>query len=116
MLLEGAIKAQGKVGLMMNVKKKDLKKVLKVLPALQKPTVSELSDKAWVDINTIIDEKTVKEIIPKLKEAWGRQYKEGYEARISGNPRSTHHARRRGSWFRGWDDADKKLKGKENDG
>lgn len=69
MLLQGAIAAENKVGLMLNVRKKDLDKVLKVLPALQKPTISELSDKEWVDVNTIIDEKCVRDLIPKLKEA-----------------------------------------------
>jgi ATP phosphoribosyltransferase len=68
-LLKGAIEAAEKVGLMMNVKKQDLDNVLKVLPALQNPTISELSDKDWVDVNTIVDEKIVRRIIPKLKEA-----------------------------------------------
>lgn len=69
MLLQGAINAEEKVGLMMNVRKKDLENVLKILPALQKPTIAELSDKNWVDVNTIIDEKLVRRLIPKLKEA-----------------------------------------------
>jgi ATP phosphoribosyltransferase len=69
MLLQGAIAAEEKVGLMMNIRKKDLSKVLKLLPALQKPTISQLSDKKWVAINTIIDEVLVKELIPKLKES-----------------------------------------------
>lgn len=69
LLLNGAIEAEGKVGLMMNVKKDDLDKVLDILPALQKPTIAELSDKKWVDVNTIIDEKIVRGIIPKLKKA-----------------------------------------------
>jgi len=69
MLLQGAITASSKVGLMMNVKKDELSKVLSVLPALQKPTIAELSDKNWVDVNTIIDESIVREIIPKLKKA-----------------------------------------------
>ncbi len=69
LLLKGAIAAEGKVGLMMNIKKTNLKKVLSLLPSLQKPTISELSDKAWVDVNTIIDEETAKNIIPKLKAA-----------------------------------------------
>jgi len=67
LLLNGAIEAEGKVGLMMNVKKDNLDKVLGILPALQKPTIAELSDKEWVDVNTIIDERIVREIIPKLK-------------------------------------------------
>lgn len=69
MLLKGALAAEGRVGLMMNVKKKDLDNVLKILPALQKPTISELSNHDWVDINTIIEEKEVREIIPELKES-----------------------------------------------
>ncbi len=69
LLLKGAINAFGKVGLMMNVRKKDLRKILKILPALQKPTISPLSDPRWVDITTIIDEKVVRDLIPKLKEA-----------------------------------------------
>ncbi len=69
LLLQGAINAFGKVGLMMNVRRKDLQKVLKILPALQKPTVSPLSDPRWVDVTTIIDEKVVRDLIPKLKEA-----------------------------------------------
>jgi ATP phosphoribosyltransferase len=69
LLLKGAIDAEQKVGLMMNVSRKDLDKVLKILPALQKPTISTLSDEKWVDINTIVDEKIVRYLIPKLKEA-----------------------------------------------
>lgn len=69
LLLNGAIEAEGKVGLMMNVKKENLARILDILPALQKPTIAELSDKAWVDINTIIDEKIVRGLIPKLKKA-----------------------------------------------
>ena len=69
MLLKGALAAEGKVGLMMNVKKEDLDNVLKILPALQKPTISELSNPEWVDINTILEEKLVREIIPRLKES-----------------------------------------------
>ncbi|MBI4439592.1 ATP phosphoribosyltransferase [Candidatus Woesearchaeota archaeon] len=69
MLLLGALLAEEKVGLMMNVSKKELPKVLKILPALNKPTISDLSDINWVALNTIIDEKFVRELIPKLKEA-----------------------------------------------
>lgn len=68
LLLKGAISAFGKVGLMMNIQKKDLPDILKFLPALHKPTISDLSDKEWVAINTIIEEKIVRMIIPKLKE------------------------------------------------
>jgi ATP phosphoribosyltransferase len=69
MLLEGAMNALGKVGLMLNVKKDDLKSVLNVLPALKNPTISQLSDERWVAVNTILDEATVRDIIPRLKDA-----------------------------------------------
>jgi len=69
MLLEGAINALGKVGLMLNVRKADLERVLDVLPALKKPTISHLSDEEWLAVNTILDESTVRVIIPRLKEA-----------------------------------------------
>jgi len=69
MLLEGAINALGKAGLMLNVHKKDLDGVLAVLPALKRPTISHLSDEDWLAVNTIIDESTVRDIIPRLKEA-----------------------------------------------
>jgi len=69
MLLEGAINALGKVGLMLNVERRDLDKVLEVLPALKKPTISPLSDSEWLALNTILDESTVRSIIPRLKEA-----------------------------------------------
>jgi len=69
MLLEGAIAALGKVGLMLNVSKADLPKVLAVLPALKKPTISHLSDEDWLAVNTVLDESTVRIIIPRLKEA-----------------------------------------------
>jgi len=69
MLLKGALAAETKVGLMMNVKKKDLDTVIKVLPALQNPTVSELSNKEWCDVITIVDKNKIKDLIPKLKQA-----------------------------------------------
>lgn len=72
MLLEGAISALGKVGLMLNVHKKDLAAVLGVLPALKRPTISHLSDDEWLAVNTILDESTVRTIIPRLKEAGGQ--------------------------------------------
>lgn len=68
-LLQGAIRAQEKVGLKMNVAKKNLKGVLKILPALKKPTLSSLSTEGWYDVDTIIDEAVVREIIPALKKA-----------------------------------------------
>jgi ATP phosphoribosyltransferase len=69
MLLDGAINALGKVGLMLNVEKNNLQSVLGVLPALKKPTISPLSDGDWLALNTILDEATVRTIIPRLKEA-----------------------------------------------
>ncbi|HLW78400.1 MAG TPA: ATP phosphoribosyltransferase [Terriglobia bacterium] len=69
MLLGGAMEAAGKVGLMLNVLRADLETVLAVLPALKRPTISTLSDPEWVAVNTVIEEKTVREIIPRLKAA-----------------------------------------------
>jgi ATP phosphoribosyltransferase len=72
MLLEGAINALGKVGLMLNVHKSQLDAVLAVLPALKRPTISHLSDEEWLAVNTILDESTVRDIIPRLKQAGGQ--------------------------------------------
>lgn len=72
LLLKAAIEAQGRVGLMLNVKKADLPQVLALLPALQRPTVSSLSDPEWVAVNTILEEKTVRDLIPRLKSAGGQ--------------------------------------------
>lgn len=69
MLLEGAIAALGKVGLMLNVEQANLERVLAALPALKNPTVSPLANGGWVAVNTILDETTVRVIIPRLKEA-----------------------------------------------
>ena len=69
MLLESAINALGKVGMLLNVRKDDLPKVLDILPALKRPTISTLSDPEWVALNTILDESTVRTIIPRLKHA-----------------------------------------------
>ncbi len=69
MLLRGAIEASGKVGLMLNVRRADLDGVLAVMPALKRPTVSNLSDPEWVAVSTVIEEKTVRELIPRLKAA-----------------------------------------------
>jgi ATP phosphoribosyltransferase len=68
LMLQGAMAAEGKVGLMMNVRQTDLPAILKILPALQNPTISSLSDSHWVAVNTIIDENTVRHIVPKLKQ------------------------------------------------
>jgi ATP phosphoribosyltransferase len=72
LMLQGAMAAEGKVGLMMNVRRADLTNVLAILPALQTPTISSLSDPEWVDVNTIIDENIVRRIVPKLKGAGAR--------------------------------------------
>jgi ATP phosphoribosyltransferase len=69
LLLKAAIEAQGRVGLMLNIRREDLKTVLALLPALQRPTISALSDDEWVAVNTIIEERTVRDLIPLLKGA-----------------------------------------------
>lgn len=69
MLLEGAINALGKVGLMMNVHRDSLQHVIEVLPALRRPTISNLSEEDWLAVNTILDESTVRDILPRLKKA-----------------------------------------------
>ncbi len=69
LLLRAAIEAQGRVGLMLNVRREDLPAILALLPALQRPTVSPLSDADWVAVNTIIEEHTARELIPRLKAA-----------------------------------------------
>ena len=69
LLLAAAIEAQGRVGLMLNVHRGDLSAVLSLLPALQRPTISALSDDQWVAVNTIVEERTVRDLIPKLKSA-----------------------------------------------
>ncbi|MFA6169519.1 MAG: ATP phosphoribosyltransferase [Candidatus Margulisiibacteriota bacterium] len=69
MLLKGALTADSKVGLKMNVIKSRLRTILAILPALQTPTVSELSDPDWVDLDTILDESVMRDLIPKLKKA-----------------------------------------------
>jgi ATP phosphoribosyltransferase len=72
LLLKAAIEAQGRVGLMLNVPQKNLLSILALLPALQRPTVSSLSDPEWVAVNTILDEKTARDLIPRLKAAGGQ--------------------------------------------
>ena len=72
LLLRAAIEAQGRVGLMLNVRRADLDAVLALLPALQRPTISSLSDADWVAVNTIIEERTVRDLIPRLKAAGGQ--------------------------------------------
>jgi ATP phosphoribosyltransferase len=72
LLLRAAIEAQGRVGLMLNVRRDDLASILALLPALQRPTISSLSDQDWVAVNTIIEERTVRDLIPRLKSAGGQ--------------------------------------------
>ena len=69
LMLRGAMEAQGRVGLMLNVKVEDLPAVLRVLPALNSPTISQLSDSTWVAVNTILEEAACWEVIPRLKAA-----------------------------------------------
>ena len=69
LLLKAAIEAQGRVGLMLNVRRCDLDEIIALLPALQRPTVSPLSDADWIAINTIVEERAVRDLIPKLKAA-----------------------------------------------
>ncbi|MFC6646628.1 ATP phosphoribosyltransferase [Granulicella cerasi] len=71
LMLNGAMAAQSQIGLMLNVEKTNLDAVLDVLPALNSPTVSELRDKNWVAVNTILEQHTVRDIVPKLKAAGG---------------------------------------------
>jgi ATP phosphoribosyltransferase len=72
LLLDAAIQAQSRVGVMLNVRRSDLDRVLALLPALQRPTISPLSDDEWVAVNTIIEERTVRDLIPRLKAAGGQ--------------------------------------------
>jgi ATP phosphoribosyltransferase len=69
LMLQGAMQAQDRVGLMLNVRRENLAGVLSVLPALQKPTISTLSDEDWLAVNTVIDESAAWEVIPRLKQA-----------------------------------------------
>jgi ATP phosphoribosyltransferase len=72
LMLKGAMAADGKVGLMMNVPRQKLPQVVASLPALQQPTVSDLADKDWCAVNTVLDESVVRHIIPRLKAAGAR--------------------------------------------
>jgi ATP phosphoribosyltransferase len=69
MLLKGALYAEEKVGLKMNIQSKDLSSVLALLPALKKPTINSLTESGWMAIEVIVDERTVRDLIPKLKKA-----------------------------------------------
>jgi len=68
-LLKGALQAENMVGLKMNIMEKNIKKILEILPALKKPTISRLTLSGWVALEVILEENKVKEIIPKLKKA-----------------------------------------------
>lgn len=72
LMLQSCLAAEGKVGLMMNVRRSDLGAIIRELPALQKPTVASLSDPDWVDVNTIVDESFVRMVVPRLKAAGAR--------------------------------------------
>jgi ATP phosphoribosyltransferase len=72
LMLRAAIEAHGRVGLMLNARKDDLPVILALLPALQRPTVSPLSDPDWVAVNTIIEERTARDLIPRIKAANGQ--------------------------------------------
>ncbi|MFO0948363.1 MAG: ATP phosphoribosyltransferase [Planctomycetota bacterium] len=67
LMLTGVLHAEGKVGLMMNVRKPDLPRILDLLPSLKNPTISPLADETWVAVNTILDEKQVRDLLPRLK-------------------------------------------------
>ena len=69
LMLRGAMEARDRVGLMLNVRKEDLDRVLGVLPALKRPTISTLSDPEWLAVNTVIEESQAWQVIPRLKEA-----------------------------------------------
>jgi len=72
LLLRAAIEAHGRVGLMLNVERAALERILALLPALRRPTVSPLADEGWVAVNTILEEKTARDLIPRLKAAGGQ--------------------------------------------
>ncbi|GIT39997.1 MAG: hypothetical protein Ct9H300mP8_11930 [Gammaproteobacteria bacterium] len=68
LMLKACLAAEGKVGLMMNVRRADLEAVVGVLPALQTPTVSALADEEWVDVNSIVEESVVRSIVPQTQD------------------------------------------------
>mgnify|MGYP005726395175 CR=1 FL=1 len=72
LMLKACLAAEGKVGLMMNVRRADLDAIIEVLPALQTPTISALADQEWVDVNTIVEDRVVRTIVPQLKAAGAR--------------------------------------------
>jgi ATP phosphoribosyltransferase len=72
LMLQSCLEAEGKVGLMMNVQRSNLDAVITILPALQTPTISQLSDPDWIAVNTIVEENLVRSAIPQLKQAGAR--------------------------------------------
>ncbi|MCH2201862.1 MAG: ATP phosphoribosyltransferase [Fuerstiella sp.] len=72
LMLKSCLQAEGRVGLMMNVRRDNLEGVVSILPALQNPTISQLSDPDWISVNTIVEEQVVRTAIPKLKQAGAR--------------------------------------------
>lgn len=72
LMLQSCLNAEGKVALMMNVRRENLERILAIVPALQKPTISALSDPEWADVTTILDESVVRTIAPRLREAGAR--------------------------------------------
>ncbi len=72
LMLQSCLEAEGKVGLMMNVQRNNLERVIAILPALQNPTVSQLSDPDWIAVNSIVEESVVRAAVPQLKQAGAR--------------------------------------------
>ncbi len=72
LMLKSCLNAEGRVGLMMNVHRDNLQQVLDMLPALQNPTVSSLSDPDWLDVNTIVEESVVRSVAPMLRSVGAR--------------------------------------------
>jgi ATP phosphoribosyltransferase len=72
LMLQGAIHAIDRVGLMMNVPRRHLERVVAILPALGTPTISNLADPNWIAINTVVEERSVTELCPRLSEAGAR--------------------------------------------
>ena len=72
LLLQGAIQAASRVGLMLNVQRADLDAILALLPALATPTVSPLADSDWVSVTTVLEERLVRDLLPQLSEKGGQ--------------------------------------------
>ena len=69
MLLQGALLGEEKVGLKMNIRRAELEKLLALLPALRRPTISALTDEDWVAVETVLDEREARDLIPELRNA-----------------------------------------------